>query len=59
MKKILVAGLILLFSVGIAGCEGRTENGENTSEPESFVALQKDEIVTSENRAMNLKWERE
>lgn len=59
VKKILVVGMILLVSFGIAGCESRVESGESSSEPESFVALQKDEIVTSENRITELKWEKE
>lgn len=59
MKKILVLGMILLFSFGVVGCEGKSDSVENMSEPEPFVALQKDEIVTSENRVEELRWENE
>lgn len=59
MKKILVLGMILLFSFGAAGCENKSESTKNMSEPEPFVALQKDEIVTSENRVEELRMENE
>jgi len=59
MKKILVLGMILLFSIGIAGCEGKSDSTKNMSEPESFVTLQKDEIVTSETHIEELHWENE
>ena len=44
MKKVLALGVVMIFCFGIIGCE-RTKEEDNTIEPETFVAIQKDEIV--------------
>lgn len=59
MKKLLVLGMIVIISFGMVGCEREAENNENRTEQESFVALEKDEIVTSKHRVEKLSWESE
>ena len=43
----------------MVGCEGKMENIEIQTETESFVALEKDEIVTSKHKVEQLSWENE
>ncbi len=51
MKKILTLGVVIIFCLGIIGCE-RTKEEDNPSEPETFVAIQKDEIVKTQSESM-------
>ena len=46
MKKVLALGVIIIFCLGIIGCEKTNEEGM-AEEPETFVVIQKDEIVRS------------
>lgn len=57
MKKIIVFMMIAVLCFGIMGCEGRKSGGETQSETESFVAFEKDEIVTTKNRVEKIRWE--
>lgn len=59
MKKVLVLCLIVICCFGMVGCEGKMENIEIQTETESFVALEKDEIVTSKHKVEQLSWENE
>lgn len=46
MKKVLALGVVIIFCLGIIGCE-KTNEGEKAVEPETFVVIQQDEIVSS------------
>ena len=59
MKKLLVLCMIVIISFGMVGCKGKAENSESQTEQESFVALEKDKIVTSKHRVEKLSWESE
>ena len=52
LKKVLALGIVMIFCLGIIGCE-KTKEEDSTIEPETFVAIQEDEIVKtrSENIA--------
>lgn len=47
LKKVLTLGVVIIFCMGILGCE-KTSEEEKAAEPETFVAIQKDEIVNLE-----------
>lgn len=49
LKRILALGVVIIFCLGIIGCE-KTKEGDNPAEPETFVAIQEDEIVKTRNR---------
>ena len=51
LKKVLALGVVMIFCLGIIGCE-RTKEGDNSAEPETFVAIQKDEIVKTRSENM-------
>ena len=51
MKKVLTLGVVMIFCLGMIGCE-RTKEGDNSVEPETFVAIQKDEIVKTRSENM-------
>lgn len=44
LKRILALGVVIIFCLGIIGCE-KTKEEDNLAEPETFVAIQEDEIV--------------
>jgi len=52
LKKVLALGIVMIFCLGIIGCE-KTKEEDNSMEQETFVAIQEDEIVKtrSENIA--------
>jgi len=52
LKKVLALGVVMIFCLGIIGCE-RTKEEDNMAEPETFVAIQKDEIVKNRSENMN------
>lgn len=59
MKKQLVLGVVVILALGTVGCEKKSSNADNMSEQESFVALQRDEIVTSDSEftVEEVRWE--
>jgi len=59
MKKLLVLCMLVIICFGVVGCERKVEYNESRTEQESFVALEKDEIVTSKHRVEKLSWENE
>ena len=59
MKKLLVVCMIMICSFCLIGCQEKLDKQEKQTEQESFVALEKDEIVTSKHRVEKLSWENE
>ena len=49
LKRILALGVVIIFCLGIIGCE-KTKEGDNSAEPETFVAIQEDEIVKTRSK---------
>jgi len=49
----------VVISFCMVGCKGKAEEQQSEIETESFVALEKDEIVTSKHKVEKLSWESE